>query len=259
MTPRIRLYSSDCGQPELVLQGIKDAGNIDMSVWLGIFFDGEEEVYKRQLDNVIAAIKKHGTDHISGITVGNEFLLAAYHAGGKANDPKILAAQSNLLKYVQETKKSIEMMQLKKVIPIGTSDAPFTINKEICAGVDYIMANVHPWFANLPVEKASDWTWQYFQDSVVDICSQASNNPTVYIGEAGWPTSSDDPKAAKSGNMAASTENLQKFMDSFVCQANSNGTDYFFFEFKDEPWKRTEIESLLDSLSKHIGHVFHKE
>ncbi|EEB87874.1 hypothetical protein MPER_14591, partial [Moniliophthora perniciosa FA553] len=34
-----------------------------------------------------------------------------------------------------------------------------------------------------------------------------------------------------------SVENLQKFIDTFVCQANQNGTQYFFFEFTDEPWK----------------------
>lgn len=26
-------------------------------------------------------------------------------------------------------------------------------------------------------------------------------------------------------------------MDDFVCQANTNGTEYFFFEYFDEPWK----------------------
>jgi len=26
-------------------------------------------------------------------------------------------------------------------------------------------------------------------------------------------------------------------LDTFVCQANTNGTEYFFFEFFDEPWK----------------------
>jgi len=31
---------------------------------------------------------------------------------------------------------------------------------------------------------------------------------------------------------------LQKFLDTFVCQANTNQTNYFYFEYKDEPWKK---------------------
>jgi exo-beta-1,3-glucanase (GH17 family) len=32
-------------------------------------------------------------------------------------------------------------------------------------------------------------------------------------------------------------DNLQKFLDTFVCQANQNGTGYFYFEYFDEEWK----------------------
>lgn len=54
----------------MVLQGIKDAGNVDLTVFLGIYIDGNDTVYQRQLDAVTDAIKKYGTDHIGGITVG---------------------------------------------------------------------------------------------------------------------------------------------------------------------------------------------
>jgi hypothetical protein len=39
------------------------------------------------------------------------------------------------------------------------------------------------------------------------------------------------------GPSTASVNNLQKFLDTFVCAANNNGTGYFFFEVFDEPWK----------------------
>jgi hypothetical protein len=57
------------------LEGIKQAGNVDLSVWLGIFIDGNDTVYERQLDAVTTAIKKYGTEHIAGITVGVRFLF----------------------------------------------------------------------------------------------------------------------------------------------------------------------------------------
>lgn len=39
------------------------------------------------------------------------------------------------------------------------------------------------------------------------------------------------------GPSTASIPNLQEFLDTFVCQANNNGTGYFYFEFFDEIWK----------------------
>ena len=33
----------------------------------------------------------------------------------------------------------------------------------------------------------------------------------------------------------------QTFLDTFVCQANNNGTGYFFFEYFDETWKDAEF------------------
>lgn len=30
---------------------------------------------------------------------------------------------------------------------------------------------------------------------------------------------------------------IAAFLDTYVCQANSNGTQYFYFEAFDEPWK----------------------
>lgn len=33
----------------------------------------------------------------------------------------------------------------------------------------------------------------------------------------------------------------QTFLDTFVCQANTNGTEYYFFEAFDEVWKLEEF------------------
>jgi glucan 1,3-beta-glucosidase len=33
----------------------------------------------------------------------------------------------------------------------------------------------------------------------------------------------------------ASIANLQTFLDTFVCQANANGTDYFFCKYTSSP------------------------
>jgi len=238
LTPRIRLYGADCNQTELVLEGIKQAGNVDLSVWLGIYIDGNDTVYERQLNAVTTAIQKYGTEHIAGITVGNEFLLLSYGDGGLATDPKGVAARTTLLNYIKKTNDTLHAMKLDKAIPLGTADAGSAVTKELCAGADYVMANVHPWFGHVPIEQAAGWTWQFFQDFDVNICAQAPNKPIMYIAETGWPTASDNASMTNNGPSEASIKNLQTFMDTFVCQANKNQTNYFFFELKDEEWKK---------------------
>ena len=59
----------------------------------------------------------------------------------------------------------------------------------------------------------------------------------MYIAETGWPTGATDPGSGSNGPSTASVANLQTFLDTFVCQANQNGTGYFFFEYFDETWK----------------------
>lgn len=238
LTPRIRLYGAYCNQTELVLEGIKQAGNVDLSVWLGIFIDGNDTVYERQLDAVTTAIKKYGTEHIAGITVGNEYLLLSYGDNGVATDAKGVAARTKLLNYIQKTNQTLQAMKLDKAIPLGTADAGSAVTKELCAGADYVMANVHPWFGHVPLEQSAGWTWQFFQDFDVNICAQAANKPIMYIAETGWPTASDNASMTTNGPSEASVKGLQTFMDTFVCQANKNQTNYFFFELKDEEWKK---------------------
>lgn len=48
----------------------------------------------------------------------------------------------------------------------------------------------------------------------------------MYIAETGWPTKSDNASLASDGASIASVDNLQTFLDTFVCQANKNATNY---------------------------------
>ena len=53
--------------------------------------------------------------------------------------------------------------------------------------------------------------------------------------------------------------NLQTFLDTFVCQANANGTGYFFFEYADEPWKDQQfggVEGWWGLFTKEYGAFF---
>ncbi|KAJ2922551.1 hypothetical protein H1R20_g14549, partial [Candolleomyces eurysporus] len=244
LTKRIRLYGSDCNQTALVLEAIKRT-KVDMEVFIGNYpipTDGGA-AYRRQRDIMKQAIETYGTDHIAGVTVGNEFMLNYLGANG-ASDPNSAVGDTGaalLISDIQDTRDMLASLNLQTTPPVGTSDAGSYFNTKVLEAVDYGLANVHPWFANVTAETAASWTTNFFQEQNVDVAAKLSNTPKMYIAETGWPTKSSDAGNANNGASDASISNLQTFIDTFVCQANSAGVPYFFFEFSDEPWKDAQF------------------
>jgi exo-beta-1,3-glucanase (GH17 family) len=246
LTTRIRLYGADCNQSALVLDAIQQT-KVNMTVYLGNYAipTDNNAAYNRQRDIIKEALQTFGTDHISGVTVGNEFMLNYLDAnGGTSADANGAIGNQGaaLLKAdIDDTRSMISAMSLSKHIPIGTADAGAFFNTLVLEDVEYGMSNVHPWFANVSIDIAAAWTAQFFQEQNVVPTSQLSNAPKMYIAETGWPTESSNAGNANNGPSIASEANLQKFLDTFVCQANANGTGYFFFEYFDEPWKDVQF------------------
>ena len=136
------------------------------------------------------------------------------------------------------------------------------------------MANVHPWFANVSSSAGAQWTWDFFQTTDVDVANALSNKPDMSIAEVGWPTVGDacflamcidtDPRLrpqaskdagnANNGASPATEQDLQTFMNDFVCQSNQKGIKYFFFEFFDEKWK----DDLFGGVEAHWGLFYQK-
>lgn len=135
LTTRIRTYGSDCNASTLVMQAIQDT-KVNMTVWLGIYIDSDDTIWERQRDDTLAIVSKYGTDHISGITVGNEFLL---NTNGAAS------SYTSIRNKVAEMKSELEKLNLDKTVPVGTADAGSMITASLASHVDYVMANVHPW------------------------------------------------------------------------------------------------------------------
>ncbi|RXW25630.1 hypothetical protein EST38_g201 [Candolleomyces aberdarensis] len=245
LTKRIRLYGSDCNQTALVLEAIKRT-KVDMEVFIGNYpipTDGGA-AYRRQRDIMKQAIQTYGTDHIAGVTVGNEFMLNYLGANGGGAEPNSAIGDTGaalLISDIQDTRDMLASLNLQTTPPVGTSDAGSYFNTKVLEAVDYGLANVHPWFANVTAETAANWTTNFFQEQNVDVAARLSNTPKMYIAETGWPTQSSDAGNANNGASSASISNLQTFIDTFVCQANSAGVPYFFFEFSDEPWKDAQF------------------
>lgn len=245
LTKRVRLYGADCNQTALVLEAIKRT-KVDMEVWLGNYVIPTDNgvSYRRQRDILKEAIETYGTDHIAGITVGNEFMLNYLGANGGGTEPNGAVGDAGadiLLADIQDTRDMLASMNLPKTIPVGNSDAGSYFNTKILSAVDYGLSNVHPWFAPTTAEGAAPWTFEFFENQNVAVANTLPNRPTMYIAETGWPTASSDAQHETNGAAPASVAGLQTFLDTFVCQANANGTGYFFFEFFDEHWKEVQF------------------
>ncbi|KAF8915330.1 glycoside hydrolase family 17 protein [Mucidula mucida] len=252
LTTRIRLYGADCNQSALVLEAIKQT-KVNMKVYLGNYPTADSTTaYERQRDTIKEALQTYGADNVAGITVGNEFVLnyVTEHGGGP-NDATGNEAGALLVANIKDTRSMLSDLNLD--IEVGNSDAGSYFNNLVLEAVDYGLSNVHPWFANVSIDEAAAWTAGFFDETNVQPAALLSNSPKMYIAETGWPTDSKDAGNANNGVSAASEANLQTFIDTFVCQANTNGTGYFFFEFTDEKWK----DDTFGGVEGHWG-LFHQ-
>jgi len=254
LTTRVRLYGADCNQSALVLEAIKQTG-VEMEVFLGNYvLPDEPDAYTRQRDVLREAIETYGTDHIAGITVGNEFMLNYLDGGTDPNS--VLGAQgaAMIIANIQDTRDMLTSMNLPKTILVGNSDAGSYFNTQVLSSIDYGLSNVHAWFANQTAADSADWVFTFFEETNVQPALALPNQPKMYIAETGWPTASSDISNANNGASPADIPGLQTFLDTFVCQANANNVGYFFFEFVDEQWK----EDLFGGVEGHWG-LFNKQ
>ncbi|KAL1739825.1 glycoside hydrolase family 17 protein, partial [Schizophyllum fasciatum] len=238
ITTRIRLYGTDCNQSVLVLEAIVQT-KVNLTVWLGNYVSATDggEAYERQRDTIKEVIQTYGTDHIEGITVGNEFMLNYVESQGTDDVTGTVGttAAEMLVANITDTRSMLSDIGVS--LSVGTADAGAYFNEKLLSKVDYGMANVHPWFGDVSIDDAATWMWTFFQTNDVSLSEKVSNTPQMYIAETGWPTKSSSTDSETNGASAASEANLQVFLDDFICQANANGTEYFFFEFFDEKWK----------------------
>ena len=111
-----------------------------------------------------------------------------------------------LITNITDTRNQLKALNLATTLPVGTSDAGAYFNNLVLEAVDYgvgvgcllfasqsmtcsgQMSNVHPWFANVSINDAASWTYEFFQEQNVQPAAALSNKPTMYIAETGWPS-----------------------------------------------------------------------
>jgi exo-beta-1,3-glucanase (GH17 family) len=153
-----------------------------------------------------------------GLVVGTEAVFDGYDVNTLINNINyIRAATSN-------------------TVPVGTRDVPqiFQNNPSLVAACDFIQVDIYAYWAQMPIEQAATWTIQEWQQ----IASQYPGK-RVEIGEANWPTGGTN-SLWTDYSVVVNQQNQSVFLSQFVPLANSNGIEYFIFDFRDETWKQQD-------------------
>ena len=221
LTDVIRLYGTDCNQTEMVLHAIDRLALTDMKVWLGVWLEKNTTTNDRGLHALNDLLATNGAGPFAGVIMGNEVLFRQD------------LTEVQLAKILSDTKKNLTAQKID--LPVATSDLGDDWTATLADEVDVVMSNIHPFFAGVEVDVATGWTWSFWQNKDVVLTSGSSKKNI--ISEVGWPSAggrscgnvncTDDIKSSS----VAGIDEMNQFMNDFVCQSLANGTDYFWYVF----------------------------
>lgn len=226
LTNTIRLYGTDCNQTEMLVTAVDRLEmNGTIKIWMGVWQDNNATTGARQLAQMYDILDQYGADPFKGVIVANEILFREQMTVTELGD-LLDEVRTNL------TAKGISL-------PIATSDLGDDWTAALAAKSDYVMSNIHPFFGGVEAADAAAWTWSFWDTHNAALQTDLSKN---IIAETGWPSQggtdcgSDTVTTCTDGAVAGIDE-MNTFMSDWVCQALTNGTQYFWFESFDEPWK----------------------
>ncbi|KAF2175198.1 glycoside hydrolase family 17 protein [Zopfia rhizophila CBS 207.26] len=227
LTNNIRLYGTDCNQTEMVLHAIDRLELTDMKVWLGVWLGNNDTTNERQVSHMWKLLDETDSKKFRGIIVGNEVLFRQD------------LTETELLKVITDIKSNLTDKKID--LPIATSDLGDNWTADMATKVDIVMSNVHPFFAGVTAENAAGWTWDFWTTHDV-VLTKSDPNIKQIVAEVGWPSKGGNncgQSTCPSGThgSVAGIDEMNTFMDTYICQSLENGTEFFWFEAFDEPWK----------------------
>ncbi|KAI1505996.1 glycoside hydrolase family 17 protein [Biscogniauxia marginata] len=227
LTNTIRLYGTDCNQTEMTIHALDRLKLQDeIKIWLGVWQDSNDTTNKRQISKMWNILDEYGDKPFKGLIVGNEILF---------REEMTAQELGNLLETIRSN-----LTDHGWNLPVATSDLGDNWDSSLAQISDYIMGNIHPFFAGVNAKEAASWTWSFWHNKASSFFK--SDNSKNVISEIGWPSKggtncgSDSVTDCPNGSVAGIDE-LNTLMEDWVCQALANGTNYFWFEMFDEPWK----------------------
>lgn len=228
LTNTIRLYGTDCNQTEMLITAVDRLEmNDTIQIWMGVWQDNNATTGTRQLAQMWDILDKYGDDPFKGVIVANEIIF---------REQMTVTQLGNLL---TEVRNNITAKGMS--LPVATSDLGTDWTAELAEASDYIMANIHPFFGGVNASNAASWTYNFWEEFDGEFFKNDTSKNI--IAETGWPSQggtdcgTGDTSNTCTDGAVAGIDEMNTFMADWVCQALENGTQYFWFESFDEPWK----------------------
>lgn len=217
ITTRIRNYGMQCDQSEFILDAIEYM-NLNMTLAMGVWIGSNDTVNQEQMDLMKKIISKYPNplELINSIYIGNEVLFRE----DKTRD--------ELIEYIQDAKTFLQSRGIDD-IPVGTSEIGSLVDLPLLQACEIVGANIHPFFAGVPVEFATIWSLEFLN---LQVQPYNDYNTKIVLTEIGWPSG-----GGTFGSSIASLSNLEYFANDFLCTFRDLPVEYYYFEAFDEPWK----------------------
>jgi exo-beta-1,3-glucanase (GH17 family) len=217
LTTSVRTYGTDCNQTQMLIHAIDRLEIKDtMKIWLGVWLDSNDTTTQRQIDQTWTILDDYGCDYFKGVIIGNEVLFR-----------KDMNA-TRLLSHVTDFRTNIT--KHKCDLPVAMADLGDNWTADMAIKVDVVMSNVHPFFAGVEADKAAAWTMDFWTTHDVALTASSKNIKQV-IAEVGWPSAGGkncgQAPSCDKGSVAGIDE-LNKFMEDWICPRKANGTEYFW-------------------------------
>jgi len=207
-TTRLRTYA--VAQSEQLIPRMAKQANL--MIYAGAHIDSDPAANAEEIERLIAACEPA---RCAGLVVGNEPLLH----GNLTVD--------QLIEVIRAVKSDPRVIRRGMRVGYADTEATLLANPALAAELDFLLVNVHPYWAGIPVEEAADYVVERWL-----LVESAYPEKEVIIGETGWPTEGDP-----FGDAIPNQDNQQLFLETFVPLALERNVPYFFFAAFDEEWK----------------------
>ncbi|QPG75919.1 hypothetical protein FOA43_003305 [Brettanomyces nanus] len=217
VTNKIRTYGTQCNQAEYILKAIQDLG-VNMTLSLGVWVAEDDYVNWRQMDEMKYLLKTYPRDMFDAIFVGNEVLF---------REDKF---PEELVQLITEAKNYAISLGYAD-LPVGTSELGSLVNEKVMEASDFFGINIHPFFGGVNASSGTNWVLEYYKQQVVPLINPQYNKKIV-ISEVGWPYKGGSYQGAD-----ATPEDMQKFLNDWICKVPQDKYHTIYFEAFNEPWK----------------------
>ncbi|KAJ1651699.1 hypothetical protein IWQ61_007802 [Dispira simplex] len=226
LSDQIRLYSTDGEVGKHVFSALNKLG-AKTTVYMGLWVRKGEEALQKDLDNLLAILTANPQNvaRVKYLSVGSEERLNNMDMG-------------RLIAYIEKVRGALQSKGLKGIL-VGTTEIETEWSAELAARCDFFGVNLQTQFGekfptSADYAKSAIARYTNFEKRIASY----RNNKAIVVGEVGFSTQQKADLAA--------------FVQTWLCASSQNDITYFYFSFRDEPWK---VPKDSNNIENHFGYL----